>query len=158
MTTLDVVIRPFVPGDAAAFRELNEQWISKYFGIEEMDRLTLEDPEGRILAPGGQIFIAEAEGKAIGCCALIPDGPGVFELGKMAVAEEYRGKGIGRRVLEHVIATARTWGVKSLHLGSNKRLEDAVHLYESVGFRHLAPEEVEPSPYARANVFMALQL
>jgi hypothetical protein len=43
-------------------------------------------------------------------------------------------------------------------LGSNTRLKNAVHLYESVGFRHVPPERVPAVPYTRANVFMEMQL
>ena len=35
-------------------------------------------------------------------------------------------------------------------------LANAVHLYESVGFKHLPPERVGPSPYARADVHMEM--
>jgi len=69
-----------------------------------------------------------------------------------------QGRGIGRRVLEHAIDQARRIGAKSLFLGSNSRLKSAVHLYESVGFRHVPPESMPPMPYTRANVFMELLL
>jgi N-acetylglutamate synthase-like GNAT family acetyltransferase len=125
--------------------------------MEEHDHLILDDPEGHILAQGGYIFVAVAECKVIGCCALIWLRPGVFELAKMAVAKEYRGQGIGRQVLEYTMAQAKALGAKSLTLGSNTKLANAVHLYESLGFRHMDPEAIPPSPYARANVFMELQ-
>ncbi len=149
-------IRPFESTDAAAFRLLNEAWIGKYFSIEDEDRLVLGNPVERILNPGGHIFMAVDANRCVGCCALIAVCPGVFELAKMAVAEEYRGRGIGRKILEHTIAQARSLGAKSLFLGSNTNLKDAIHLYESAGFRHLPPERVPPSPYTRANVFMEL--
>ncbi|MGH9413004.1 MAG: GNAT family N-acetyltransferase [Terriglobales bacterium] len=57
-----------------------------------------------------------------------------------------RGRGLGRRLLQHAIAQARSIGAKSLFLGSNTRLKDAVHLYESVGFRHVKPETLPPMP------------
>jgi putative acetyltransferase len=155
---LDLRIRPFQPGDAVAFRSLNEDWINKYFGLEEQDRHALNDPKEHILQPGGHIFMAFADDKAIGCCALIPVRPGVFELAKMAVAEEHRGRGIGRQILEYTVAQAKALGAKSLFLGSNTKLADAIHLYESLGFCHLPPESIASYPYARANVFMELQL
>jgi GNAT superfamily N-acetyltransferase len=74
----------------------------------------------------------------------------------MAVAEEYRGRGVGRKILEYTISQAKALGATSLDLGSNTSLVDAVHLYESCGFRYLPRERVPPSPYARANVFMQL--
>jgi hypothetical protein len=45
-----------------------------------------------------------------------------------------------------------------LFLGSNAKLENAVHLYESIGFRHVPPERIPPMPYTRANVFMEMAL
>ena len=154
----NIYIRPFQPGDSIAFRELNENWISKYFRLEEHDHIALGDPENNILRPGGHIFMAMVEGEPIGCCALIPLRPGVLELAKMAVAERYQGAGIGRKLLEHAVAQAKTLGTQSLYLGSNTKLANAIHLYESVGFRHLPPENISPSPYVRANVFMGLEL
>jgi putative acetyltransferase len=154
----DVEIRLFRSEDSLAFRLLNEAWITKYFSLEEEDHVVLGDPDNRILKPGGHIFMAMADNKCIGCCALILLGPGLFEVAKMAVAEEYQGRGIGRKMLEYTIAQAKALGARSLFLGSNTRLREAIHLYESAGFRHLPPERVPPSPYERANVFMELHL
>jgi N-acetylglutamate synthase-like GNAT family acetyltransferase len=151
-------LREFKPGDEAAFCELNEAWINKYFQLEEKDRQTLRQPEKYILSQGGHIFMAERAGRAVGCCALIRMPDGAFELSKMGVAEEERGRGIGRRLLEYVVAEARRRGMKRLYLETNKKLENAIHLYESIGFNHLPPHRVTPSPYQRANVFMEMLL
>jgi putative acetyltransferase len=160
LTAAQIAIRPFRPQDAQAFRELNEEWIVKHFGLEETDRKVLNDPDGHVLQPGGHIFMAFSEdGQAVGCCALIPTGePGVLELAKMSVTPAYRGNGIGRRILEHTIEQARAAGATALILESNDKLANAVHLYESLGFVHRPPETVAPSPYARSNVKMKLQL
>jgi putative acetyltransferase len=147
----EIEIRPLHSGeDATAFRTLNEEWISRYFTLEKADRETLGDPENKILKKGGYIFMAYLNDQAVGCVALIPIGGGVYELSKMAVSPEFRGLGIGRRLLRI--------GAKSLFLGSNARLENAVHLYESIGFRHVPPESLPAMPYTRANVFMELPL
>jgi putative acetyltransferase len=153
----EVELRAFRGEDAVAFRELNEDWITKNFGLEAKDRETLGDPEGHILQTGGHIFIAAVDGKAVGCCALLLVRQGVFEVAKMTVAEDYRGMGIGRRMLAYTIAQGNALGAEALYLETNRKLLDAIHLYESLGFRHLPPESVTPSPYARANVFMELR-
>jgi GNAT superfamily N-acetyltransferase len=151
-----ILLRSFQRGDEAAFRALNEQWIAKYFAIEEKDRATLNDPAGKILARGGHIFMAERNGACVGTCALLAMEPGVYEVAKMAVEEGLRGAGIGRLVLEHTVAEAKKLGAHRLYLETNDQLHNAIHLYESVGFRHLPPERVTPSPYARSNVFMEM--
>jgi N-acetylglutamate synthase-like GNAT family acetyltransferase len=90
----------------------------------------------------------------VGCCALIPISSDVFEVAKMAVAEAWQGRGIGRRVLSYTVEQGRALGAASLYLETNSRLQNAIHLYESLGFEHLPPK---PSPYVRANVFMELR-
>lgn len=151
-----ITLRTFRRGsvtDARAFRALNEAWIEKHFGLEPSDRVVLNDPEGHILDEGGRIYFAISDGAIVGCCALIPMDPGVFEVAKMAVDETLHNRGIGRKVLAHAIEQARAIGAARLYLETNSRLANAIHLYEALGFRHLPPR---PSPYARANIFMEL--
>ena len=150
-----IELRAYQPEDAKAFRELNEAWIEQYFELEESDREVLGAPDGHVIQPGGHIFLAFFDGRAIGCCALIPMEPGVFEVAKMAVDERYRGHGVGRKVLTYTVEQARKLGASVLYLETNRKLANAIHLYESLGFQHLPPKE---SPYARANVFMELRL
>jgi len=158
-TQVEIEFRSLGIGDdGTAFRTLNEEWISRYFVLEKKDRETLSDPENTILRQGGKVFLADVDGTTVGCVALIPMGEGVYELSKMAVSPVMRGQGIGRRVLEYAIAQARELGAKSLFLGSNSVLKNAVHLYESVGFRHVPPDELPDMHYARADVFMRMGL
>ena len=151
-----IEMRPYRAGDGEAFRVMNEAWIERHFGIEEKDRSTLGDPEGQILARGGHIFMAMDRETAVGCCALILLRPGVFEAAKMTVLESYRGRGLGRKLLAYTIERAKALGAASVYLETNDSLLDAIHLYEVLGFQHLPPDRVTPSPYARANVFMEL--
>jgi GNAT superfamily N-acetyltransferase len=157
--TPDIVVEPMASAaDARAFRELNEEWIARLFGLEEHDRTLLDDPEREILGNGGHVLIARDGGAVVGCVALLREGAGVFELAKMTVAASHRGRGVGRAILRSAVDAARRDGATSLYLGSNRRLADAVHLYESMGFRHVPPREIGPMPYDRADVFMKLDL
>jgi hypothetical protein len=45
-----------------------------------------------------------------------------------------------------------------LYLETNTKLQNAIRIYEAVGFRHLPAEQVKPSPYTRANVYMEMTL
>jgi GNAT superfamily N-acetyltransferase len=99
--------------------------------------------------------MALLSGRSIACCALIPERPGVYEVAKMAVSEELRGRGIGRRVLGFTVAEARRMGATLLTLATSSKLQNAIHLYETIGFQHLPPV---PSPYTRADVFMEMYL
>ncbi|MGC4879149.1 GNAT family N-acetyltransferase [Micromonospora sp. DT43] len=144
--------------EAEAFRTLNEEWISHFFTIEESDRKTLNDPFAAIVDPGGDVLIVRDGGEIIGCVALVRSSDEVFELSKMAVLPSARGKGLGRQLIEAAIERARQLGATTLFLGSNTRLANAVHLYETAGFQHVSPEQIPLPPYARADVFMKMAL
>src|SRR5262249_13110709 len=135
---------------------INEAWITRYFRLEEPDREALGDPHGHILDRGGAILIAEESGEPVGCCALIPEEPGVYELAKMGVAESSQGRGVGGRLVRAAIQTARTRGATRLVLEPNSRLLPALKLYERSGFIRVTPHE--HSPYARSEIRMELIL
>jgi putative acetyltransferase len=156
--TPKIIIRPFRAEDAAAFRRLNEEWIRRYFRLEDKDVRTLQNPAPYILESGGYIGMAFAGERAVGCCALLRLEDSVFEVAKMAVTTAWQGRGLGRKLLEHVIRKAQEVGARRLYLETNSRLTPAIRLYESVGFHHLPPEKVTPSPYERADVYMEMQL
>ena len=151
-------IRQFQPGDAAAFRRLNEEWITRYFRIEPKEELVLADPQKVILDSGGRIFFATAGERCIGCCGLIRLNEKEFEVAKMAVEPSYQGAGIGRGLLQAVIEEARRAGAHRLYLETNHVLTPAIRLYQSLGFKHIDPSRIIPSAYARADVYLELLL
>lgn len=63
------------------------------------------------------------------------------ELKSMRVADAFRGRGVGRALLEHLMAQARARGMTSLWLetGSGPGFEPAQRLYESAGFVRCGP-------------------
>lgn len=155
---MELRLRAFETGDETAFRELNEAWISTLFRIEDKDREVLNNPVGNILGKGGAIYFAVADGKKVGCCALQNTGNGSYELAKMAVREELRGTGIGRKLLGHVVDQATAMGARRVFLETNSKLKNAIHLYEAVGFRHVPQDPEKPSCYARCDVLMEMFL
>lgn len=154
----EIRIRQFQPGDEAAFRRLNEEWIARYFKIEPNDEHTFADPQRAILAPGGKILFAIAGDECAGCCALVRIGPNEFEIAKMAVTPSHQGSGIGRLLLRAVVDAARGMGATRLYIETNHTLTPAIRLYESLGFKRLDPARITPSPYARADVFLEMFL
>lgn len=146
------------PADADAFRTLNEAWIEQFFTLEDGDRAILGDPVGRVVDPGGAVLVARLGDEVIGCIGIVPVDDDVFELVKMAVSPAHQGHGTGRRLIAAALDRAREAGARRVALESNSALASAVHLYESFGFRHLGHDEVAPSPYARADVHMVLDL
>src|SRR4051812_49764143 len=83
----------------SAFAQLNQEWIEKYFVLEEEDREVLGDPQGTILDAGGEIFFVLAHGGVQGTCALLPHGA-ACEVGKMGVVPASPGPRFGGFVME----------------------------------------------------------
>ena len=122
---------------AAAFRDINLEWIDDMFVVEQTDREVLDDPETHILEPGGQIWFAEvAKLGIVGACALKKTGEGEFELTKMGVRKSARGSKVGEPLLRRVIFEAKRIGSRDLYLLTNSACEAAIHLYEKNGFVH----------------------
>ena len=63
----------------------------------------------------------------------------IAEIQRMYVSPIFRGKGIGRVIVDRLIADARSIGYRQLKLESLKFLEAAHSLYRSVGFREIDP-------------------
>ena len=138
-----------------AFRAINVQWIEQYFKMEAADYKTLDHPNTYILEPGGYIFMAIYKEKVVGTSALIKRDDTTYELAKMGVLPEARGKQIGWKLGQTIVEKARALGAKRLFLESNTSLSPALALYYKLGFqRILGP----PSPYERADIQMELFL
>lgn len=137
------------------FRALNLEWLDHYNLREPADMEVLDDPKTMVIDKGGHIWLAIADGKIIGSAALIKEGDTTYELAKMAVTEEWRGKGISRLLIDTCLIKARAIGATKLTLYSNHQLKTAISLYEKYGFRHIA---VHDSPFATADIMMELAL
>jgi putative acetyltransferase len=144
------------PGLAGAFKALNEAWITQLFALEPKDVEVLDDPAGKVIAPGGQIVFVLDGDEAVGCCALMAMPDGGFEVAKMAVADSHKGRGLGRVLMNACIQRAKAAGAPRLYLETNSALAPALGLYRSFGFQSVDPPA--PSPYARADVTMELRL
>ena len=155
MTNLKIV--EFDAAYAADFKRLNLVWLERYFRVEPIDLEVLNNPEEKILNPGGMIFFALLDGAVVGPCALIKHTGGLFELSKMAVADTHQGQGIGTHLLRYAIAWARSRSIKTVFVETNTVLESAVRLYQRLGFRETAYESSN-AHYDRTNLKLELDL
>ena len=153
---MSVVIRSFLPGDEAAFRDINLEWIERYFAVEQKDRDVLDNPRKYILDPGGEILLALDGETPIGVVALMMMDVGSVELAKMGVRPQAQGKGAVRMLVAAAIERARAMGMRRVYIETNSKLGPALKLYRDAGFQPLAA--AIPSPYARADVQLELFL
>ncbi len=90
------------------------------------------------LARDNPHFVAVVDGAVVGWCDAIPGeaSAGMAHVARMgmAVAKAFRGRGIGRRLMEAVIEKARRRGLEKIELSVYSTNQAAVALYESAGF------------------------
>ncbi|MFJ3956835.1 GNAT family N-acetyltransferase [Arthrobacter sp. NPDC090010] len=150
--------------EAVAFREISEEWLTRYFAVEPADLKALDDPRTGIIAAGGDVLLAidTESGDVLGCVALVSYPEDVFELAKMGVRPESQGRGVGRALVLAAISRAGELGAAHLFLSTNHELSTALHLYRSCGFVQVQPQEVPVADYyawrlERADVYMELK-
>jgi putative acetyltransferase len=110
--------------------------------------------------PGSVYWIAEEKGTLAGGCGIYPT-PGLpegcAELVKFYLLSSWRGKGIGRMLMEKCFESARQMGYRQLYLESLPELEKAVSMYIKSGFRHI-PHALGNSGHFGCNIWMVKDL
>ena len=146
----------YQPQYQASFRDLNVEWLEKFFYVEPVDEEVLQNPEKHIIDLGGEIFFARGPEGILGTVALMKMEDDVFELTKMAVTATAQGKRIGQQLMQHAIDYAVEQQWKRLIIYTNSRLVNALHIYRKYGFVDIP---VEPDVhYDRADIKMKLDL
>ncbi len=157
MVEESIKIVEYTPEYRAAFSDLNKEWISKYFKMEETDYKALDNADAYIIDNGGYILVAIYNNEPVGVCALIKmnDPDYDFELSKMAVSPKAQGKKIGWMIGEAIKEKAKQIGAKKLYLESNTILVPAINLYRKLGFVEIFERSTS---YERCNIQMELVL
>ena len=145
-------IVPFHSQYSQAFYNLNIEWLETFFYVEDYDREVLSKPKQYIIEPGGHIFFAVENETVLGTVALIKRDNHAFELTKMAVLPEARGKQVGQKLMNYCIDFAKENSFQHFFLYSNTALANAIHIYKKYGFVEVPLEQ--PNPYERSNIKM----
>jgi len=128
--------------DLAAVRELITEYASA-LGVDlsfqhiEEELATLETFYETILTA------REAEGIA-GCIALRRVDDQTCEMKRLYIRPHFRGRGIGRRLVQAIIDVARARGYARMRLDTLPSMGDAMRLYESFGFVDIPPYRYNP--------------
>ncbi len=122
--------------------EPDARWcVARYF--EELQRRfergfdpgrSIPADDAELVPPAGAFVVARVEGEPAGCGAVKTLEPGVGSLKRMWVAESARGLGLGRRILLALESEARSLGISTLRLETNRSLVEAIRLYRSAGY------------------------
>ncbi|CAN7405704.1 GNAT family N-acetyltransferase [Duganella sp. LjRoot269] len=146
-----MLIRRLIPADAAAFLSLRLAGLRESpsaFGssYEEECDTPLSTIEARLAADSGRNMFGAFDGdELVGLVAVGRETALKIRhkgyIRAMYVAEAYRGRGVGRRLMEHALAFAATMpGVQRLTLSVTAGNAAATELYESLGFQEFGRE------------------
>ena len=150
MTTIDkevCVIPAMLPDDVQQARELfleygNSLGFSLCF--QSFDKELKELP-GAYGPPSGRLLLARCGDHAAGCIALRQLEAGICEMKRLYVRPDYRGLGLGRILVERLIADARAMGYGRMRLDTvASAMGDAIALYRRLGFKEIAPYSAIP--------------
>ncbi|NNE12969.1 MAG: GNAT family N-acetyltransferase, partial [Ilumatobacter sp.] len=125
----------------AYFAELDERFVG---GFDAGDTLTADAPAMR--PPSGSFVVAVAGGDTIACGGIVRVDDETAEIKRMWVHADWRGVGLGRRMLARLEGEVATLGYRQVVLDTNEVLIEAVAMYERAGYRPI--ERYNDNPYA----------
>ncbi len=97
--------------------------------------------------PGGTFLVAfAADGTVAGCGGVQPHDAGTAEVKRMWIHQEWRGAGLGRRLLAELEHRSHVLGYTTVVLDTNATLTEAIAMYETAGYR--PTEQYNDNPYA----------
>ena len=133
---------------------LNKAWIEESWRLEDSDKKDLLNPD-KIVENGGQVFFALENKIPVGTAAMINSSDDRFELAKMTVQEDLRGKGIANMLMDECLKFAKENKANEIFLISNDSLTIARNLYDKYGFKEV---NLDSQKYDRGNVKMILKI
>lgn len=139
----DAVIRPALPTDATAISSLYQRVWDEQIGVFTERLLQARQPSPEVVAgwlSEMDFFVFSSEGEVIGVVGL-EELHGTAHLVRMVVLKEYRGKGIGRRLVDHVEAEARQRSLSKVWLDTSTQLPDSMAFYARIGYRKVGIHE-----------------
>jgi ribosomal protein S18 acetylase RimI-like enzyme len=110
---------------------------------------------GDYAPPHGRLLLAWQSDEPVGCVAIRPLEPGICEMKRLYLKPSARSSGLGKRLALSICDEARAAGYAHMRLDTLSTMTSALRLYESLGFRVIAPYYYNPLPGA---VYLELDL
>lgn len=144
MTLASPILRTATCADQPAIRVLVFAVLESY-GLKPSPADTdadLDDLQQHYFSQRGDFAVLVEEGRLIGTVAIANQGKGSCELRKMYLDPAYRGRGLGKLLMEHALQRAKELGFQRMTLETATVLKEAIRLYEQYGFRSYQPNHM----------------
>lgn len=126
----------------------------KYLDVQHYDA-ELEHLKTKYGKPYGRLYLAYCDGKVAGCIGLRKIDKQHCEMKRLYVRPQFRGKRIGERLIQKIIADAKEIGYSYMLLDTLPFLETAIRMYKRFGFYII--ERYNDSPMS-TSIYMKLNL
>jgi GNAT superfamily N-acetyltransferase len=144
-----ITISPFQPADQAEAKALILAGLAEHWGFLDPTK----NPDLNNIAEtyaNATFLVARLDGKLVGTGALVPRSPNSAEIVRMSVDRSLRRQGVGRMILQALIAHARQAGFQQVTLETTATWQEVIRFYLSFGF-HITHEQ-------DGDVYFALEL
>jgi len=105
--------------------------------------------------PNGLFLLAWHEDELAGGAGLRMIEPAVCEMKRLYVYDQFKNRGVGRRLCIALIQEARNLGYEKMRLDTLDRMKSAIELYKSLGFKEIESYRFNPYP---TTTYMELNL
>jgi len=152
-----VIIVSAQAGDLPEVKSLFSEYASSLeidLSFQDFDQELAALP-GEYASPNGCILIARKESEVVGCVAMRRIRNEICEMKRLYVRPGFRGRGLGKRLALSVVQEAKRRGYYKMRLDTLPSMIEALALYESLGFKQIAPYRHNP---IQGAVFLELDL
>lgn len=136
---MSVTIRPGSDADAPRVAALMGAVFAEYpdspFVLAEFPEIARVASHYR--QQGGEFWVAERQGRFVGCFAVDEPAPGVFEIHKVYLDKNERGLGLAQRLHDVAMAFVAARGGRRVRLWSDSRFVSGHRFYEKLGYRRI---------------------
>jgi len=137
MSTLSIVIVEERPDTSDAMQLIDEleAHLEPLYPAESRHGFSVE----KLLRQGVAFFVTRCDGIPAGCGGVKLFGTEYGEVKRMYVRPQFRGLGLGKRMLDHLADYSRQYRVDLLRLETGIYQIEAIGLYEQFGFHRIPP-------------------
>lgn len=104
----------------------------------------LNDLATRYNRPKGDLILAYVDSQLAGTVAVHEFEPGIAEMKRLYVRDDFRKLGIGQELVARIVASAKDLGYNAIRLDTLKSMKGALKIYHAAGFKAIDPYRFNP--------------